>query len=152
MKKTIPIFIAIVILVGAGAFYGGMKYGQNKSSTPQNFQNMTEEERQQLFASGQRAVRMVNRDGQASDRFSNGEIIAKDGQTITVKSQDNSSKIVFYSESTNIQKSTNGTTEDLQIGQQITVSGTDNSDGSIAAQNIQLITNTQQMPPPDRLD
>ena len=152
MKKTIPIFIAIVILVGAGAFYDGMKYGQNKSSTPQNFQYMTEEERQQLFASGQRAVRMVNRDGQASDRFSNGEIIAKDGQTITVKSQDNSSKIVFYSESTNIQKSTNGTTEDLQIGQQITVSGTDNSDGSIAAQNIQLITNTQQMPPPDRLD
>jgi hypothetical protein len=138
MKKAIPIFIAIVILVGAGAFYGGMKYGQGKGLTPQNFQNMSTEQRQQLFASGQGATRIGNRDGQGTDGFSGGEIIAKDDKSITVKMQDNSSKIVFYSDSTKIQKFTDGTAEDLTIGQQVTTTGTANSDGSLTAQSIQI--------------
>ena len=137
MKKAIPIFIAIVIIVGAGAFWGGMKYFQSKSPTPQSFQNMTQEQRQQLFASGQGAARLGN-GARSEGGFSSGQIIAKDDKSITIKMPDGSSKIVFYSESTKIQKTADGTIADIQIGQEVSSNGTANSDGSVTAQTIQI--------------
>ncbi len=147
MKKNILVTVAIVLVVGAGAFWGGMKYGQSKSPTPQSFQNMTQEQRQQLFASGQGAARIGTRNGQEASGFSGGEIIAKDDKSITIKMQDNSSKIVFYSDSTKIQKSTDGTAGDLVIGQQVTTNGTANSDGSVTAQTIQIRPNVPSPSP-----
>jgi hypothetical protein len=78
MKKTIITVIVVALLVGAGAFYGGMKYGQGKGLTPQNFQNMTQEQRQQLFANAGGGTRTGTRNGQGAGGFSGGEIIAKD--------------------------------------------------------------------------
>lgn len=51
---------------------------------------------------------------------------------------DGSSKIVFISESTAINKSTAGTKADLTTGEQITVFGTQNQDGSVTARNISI--------------
>ncbi len=83
MKKTIIIVIAVAIVVGAGAFWGGMKYGQGKSLTPQSFQNLTQQQRQQLFANAGGA-RTGSRNGTGGG-FSGGQIIAKDDKSITVK-------------------------------------------------------------------
>ena len=142
MKKTIPVFIIIAILVGAGAFYGGMKYAQSKSPTPRSFQNMTQEQRQQLSANIGGVARNGTRNA-AGGGFSDGQIIAKDDKSITIKIPDGSSKIVFYSESTKIQKTADGTTTDLEVGQQVSANGTANSDGSLTAQTIQIRPNVQ---------
>jgi len=87
MKKILPIIITIII-IGAGAFYGGMKYSQSK--TPQgsvqgNFQNLSNlspEERQQRFqqmgSAGMIGMRGARSGDGTGSSFANGEIISKD--------------------------------------------------------------------------
>lgn len=140
MKKFL-ILLVIVILVGAAAFFGGMKYGQAKSGKQsagsQNFQNMSADQRRQLFAAGTAGN---FRNGQNSGGFVSGEIVAKDDKSMTVKMPDGSSKIVFFSKSTDIAKSVSGAAGDLEIGKNVTASGTANQDGSLTARTIQLRT------------
>ena len=139
MKKILPIII-IVILVAAGSFFAGMKYGQSKSSanlSRGNFQNMSPEEQQQRIQQmGTAGVGFRgNREGSG---FATGEIIAKDDKSITVKLPDGGSKIVFYSETTEVGKFVDGASTDLEVGETVIVNGKTNEDGSITAQSIQM--------------
>ena len=49
-----------------------------------------------------------------------------------------SSKLVFFSDTTSINKPATGTPEDLTAGKQITVIGQAGDDNSLTAQNIQI--------------
>ena len=138
-NKIIIIAVATVLIVGAGAFYGGMKYQQGKdSSLAQNFsgQRMRAGNGAGNFQGG---VQGGGRGGaQAGAGFINGEIIAKDDKSVTIKLGDGGSKIVFYSASTQMQKMADMSLGDLAIGQQVVANGTVNSDGSVTAKTIQL--------------
>lgn len=128
--KNILLFITVLIIVGGGAFYGGMRYEQSKKFFPQDFQNFSPEQRQQFF---------LQREGQRVDgRFLVGKVIGKDEKSLTLKMQDNSTRIVFFSDSTKISKTTEGKIDDIEIGKQIIVSGSQNSDGSYSAKTIQV--------------
>jgi hypothetical protein len=116
--------IVLVVVVGVGAFFGGMKYQQSKQPA---FARQ--------FGAAQGGGTGGNRTG---FRPVTGEIMASDDKTITVKLQDGSSKIVFFSDTTQINKAETASKSDLQTGQQVAVFGTQNSDGSVTAQNIQL--------------
>ncbi len=126
MKKIIPIIIVAAFLIG-GSFYGGMLYGQSKKSLagPQNFQ-----------ANGGNFQRGTTKDSGAA--MLNGEVTAKDEQSLTIKTSDGSSKIVFFSDATQISRMAEGTVSDVEIGKQIIVTGQQNSDGSYTAKTIQL--------------
>jgi len=50
-----------------------------------------------------------------------------------LKLRGGNTRIVFYSGSTQINKQTSGTADDLAVGSAIMVTGTANSDGSISA-------------------
>jgi len=142
--KIVLVFIGAAIILGVGSFYGGMKYGQSKiTGNFANLRNLSPEERQQMGAgiAGSFGSRTGNQTGAG---FINGEIISKDNQSITVKLRDNSSKIVFYSGTTEISKFASGASGDLEIGKTVTINGTVNSDGSITGQSIQ-IRPTQQI-------
>ena len=148
MNKTLLLSImAVVVVVGGGAFYGGMKYAQSRNPRGQfsraDLQNLSSEERQQrlqeLGANAGAGFRGGAGGGQrGGGGLTAGEIIAKDDKSITVKLSDGGSKIIFLSDSTTISKMTDGTKSDLEIGKQVTVNGSANSDGSVTAQNIQL--------------
>ena len=137
--------VAIIVVVGGGAFYGGMQYGVSKTKAAQvaargNFgggAGANGGQRSSVGAQGgQNGGQRMN--GGASGGFANGSIISKDDKSITVKSQDGSSKIIFFSDSTTIGKATSGSVSDLATGQQVMVNGKTNSDGTITAQNIQI--------------
>lgn len=140
MKKNIIIVIAIivVIVVGAGSFYGGMKYSQSKSPAGRGLANLSPEQRQARFqqmgganAEGQRGTRTGN-------GFAAGEIVSKDADSITVKLSDGGSKIVLFSTSTQVMKFSAGSLNDLVVGENITVNGSANQDGSVTAQSVQI--------------
>ena len=137
MKKFLPAFIAIVIIVGGAAFYGGMKYGESKKNIGgrngfadfKDFQNFPSDGQGRLGVPG-------SKDGGVN--FTSGEIISADEQSVTVKLQNGGSKIIFFSDSTKITKTAEGAVADLTAGETIMVSGTANQDGSITAETIQL--------------
>ena len=137
MKNILLVAVAVAVLVGGGAFYGGMKYAQGRGSRG-NFANLTPEQRQQFQANAGGGFRNGQGRGGMGGMFVAGEIISKDDKSITIKLQDGGSKIVFYSDNTDVGKSVSGTSADLEIGKNITTNGTANSDGSITAQSIQI--------------
>ncbi len=137
MNKLITIVIVVAVVVGVGAFYGGTKYAQSQAPqrNAQGFQNLSPEERQQR-------VRQFGGSGGgnrgAGGGFTSGEILSKDDKSITVKMRDGGSKIIFYSDTTEVGKFVNGTLSDIEIGKTVSVNGKTNSDGSITAESIQL--------------
>ena len=137
MKKIISIILVIIVagaLVG-GAFYGGMKYGENKTTKGIN------QERQQRFQQMGASVAgaIDGRSGnQAGNNFVTGEIISKDDKSITIKLRDGGSKIIFFSDTTEIDKFTTGSSSDFEAGKTVMITGKTNQDGSITAQSIQL--------------
>lgn len=139
MKKTFPIIIAVIVLIGVGSFYGGMKYGQKKTTVPArgNFQNF----QGQAGANG-----AGTKTGRANGSgFVAGRIIAQDEKSITVQlgnlgqtSGQGGSKIVFFSNATEVGKFVNGAISDLKVGETVSVTGQTNADGSMTAQSIQI--------------
>lgn len=149
-KKKIATFVAIVGVVGAGAFYGGVKYGMSKNVSGADrskfagrqgaMQNGQGGQNQRMAGSGKQGA------GGTDGGFSGGEIISKDEKSVTIKTRDGGSKIVYFSDATSIGKETSGATSDLTMGQQVMISGKTNTDGSIAAQNIQIRSAQEQTP------
>lgn len=128
-NKNIFLVFGLLILVGAGAFYGGMKYQEGQGGN--NFVNGVRGGMMGRNGVGQNGAR-------GGFRPVSGEIISADEKTITVKLQDGSSKIVLFSDKTTINKADVATKTDLKAGVKVAVFGTTNTDGSITAQNIQL--------------
>ncbi len=129
MNKTILIAVIAVIVVGAGAFFAGMKYQETKRTT--TF-------RQQLNGRTGGGQFQGNGNRTAGLRPVSGDIISADDKSITVKLADGSSKIVIFSATTEINKANKVGKEELKTGEKVAVFGTQNSDGSVTAQNIQL--------------
>lgn len=122
------IIIGLVVVVGVVAFFGGSAYGKSKTASAQ-------QARIAQFGGrgGMGGMRGANGGG-----FTAGDIIAKDATSITIKMRDGSTKIVFYSDTTEVGKMVSGTAADLAVGKTVTVMGKANADGSITAQSLQL--------------
>jgi hypothetical protein len=145
MKKNIIIGVAVVALIGAGCFYGGLTYGKGGKPGVNNFgkgdfANLTESERAERFAQMGNGVNPI---GQRTNRIGGadmigGEIISIDDVSITVKLPDNGSKIIYISASTKVSKMIEGNLEDLASGTSIMINGTTDSDGNITAETIQI--------------
>lgn len=132
MKKTIIIALIAAAVVGAGAFYGGLEYSQSKNPRGMaqgNFSN---------FNSGQQGVNRSGNGLRSGSGFVSGEIISKDDKSITVKLTNGGSKIVFYSDTTEIGKFVSGAKNDLVVGETVMANGQANQDGSTTAQSIQI--------------
>jgi len=127
MKKNIIIWIIIVIVVGAGGFYGGMTYQKGVKVTP--------------AAGAARAGFTGNRTGRtgaAGAGFTSGQILAKTNNSLTIKVAAGGSEIVFLAPSSQIMQSSTTTIASLNVGQSIMVTGTTNSDGSVTAKTVQV--------------
>jgi hypothetical protein len=136
-KKIKHIIIcAIVLMATAGiAFYAGILYSKNSKISDFN---------DQRFGSGN-IPENTSFNRQANPNSNLGEIIAKDEKTITIKLSSGGSKIILLSESTQINKISQGYAEDLKIGENVMVQGTTNSDGSVTAKTIQITPDAEDM-------
>ncbi|RJQ31844.1 MAG: hypothetical protein C4562_05235 [Actinobacteria bacterium] len=142
-KQIISIVFAVTLVaVGVGAFFGGVYY-QSSKSPASAFAAMRNAGG--FPGGGPGGGQMMRRFGQngssnAGD-FATGEITAKDEESITVKTRDGGSKIVYYSKSTAVNKMVKGNDSDLTKGKQVMVSGKSSAEGSLTAKNIQIRPN-----------
>ena len=128
MNKKIISIIAALVIGAAGGFFGGMKYQQNK--TVKTFAG-----RAGQFGPNSQGGR---RGGAGGTGFSGGQVIAKDGKSITVKLNNGGSQIVLLAPSTQYRKAVDGTLSDVSVGSQVAATGSSNADGSLTAQSVQI--------------
>jgi hypothetical protein len=145
-KKILRVLGALVI--ASGSFYAGTRYdrlsGTASLRRTGNFADLSPEERQARFQQ-MGAVGMSGRRGMRAEGiadFTNGEVIAKDDRSITVKLRESGSRILFLSGTTQIMKSTSSSIADLSIGAQVMATGKANADGSINAESVQIRPST----------
>lgn len=116
--------VVVALVVGGLGFFGGIRYTQAKRTAQ--------------VASARTGAGFAGRRGGSGGGFTGGQIISKDDKSITIKTNNGGSMIVFVSPSTQIAKSVSGALTDLATGQNVTVTGTTNSDSSLTAQMVQI--------------
>lgn len=132
-KNNLVITLAVALVVGVFGFIGGMQY--QKSKTVKNTQGFGNQRGEVVRQKGN-GIQAGNRAG--ANRPVSGEIVDMDETSITVKIQDGSTKILTYSDSTVVNKTSEGSIADLSIGDTISVVGQESSQGTITAQTISL--------------
>lgn len=137
-KKKLPLAIAFGLIVLVIVFYAGRLSVSSRARevSRQNFAsgNLLGQQGRSEGTKGVTRGRM----GQGGINMVGGEIIGKDEKSITVKLSDGGSKIIYFSDSTVIDRLDKATFEDLMIGRSVSVNGMINNDGSLSAQIIQL--------------
>lgn len=140
--KNIIICVTVLIAVTGTSFYAGVIFSKNNKTSRFNAQG---------FGNGNISENTsFNKQANTNSNF--GEIIAKDEKSITIKLSSGGSKIILFSESTQINKLSRISVQDLELGENIMVQGTVNSDGSVSAKTIQTspqlgdFQNTQNQP------
>jgi hypothetical protein len=130
MKSNV-ILIAILALVigGAAGAYGGIQY---QKSQRLSFGGSAGFAARAGGAGAAGGVRGRNGNGAV------GTILSVDSNSITVKMNDGSSKIVLLTGTTAINKAATAAVSDLTTGETVSAFGTTNTDGSITATNVQI--------------
>ena len=148
MKKHHVIIISLI--VAGAAFYGGTLYAKASSSLPSgNFAKGSFPAGQGNFQRGQLPSGATGQNSVArgsGEEMTRGDIFSVDESSITVKTEQGGSKIIFFSDKTDITETLTVTKENLAEGKTVMVTGETNDDGSISANTIFI---REAMPTPE---
>ncbi len=144
MNKTLVVIgvILVIVAVGGGSFWAGMKMGENRI-----IQDPTRLFQQMRGQGGQFRVQFPEMVGTPPSgveaRWIGGGIMgtieAVEGDTLLVTTEEGEVR-VQTTDTTLIEKSMAVGVEDLAVGEQVVVSGSRNDDGSITARFIRIFT------------
>jgi hypothetical protein len=126
MKKTIPLILLTAVVAGGLGFWGGMAYQTSKATASRT------------AAAAQYAGRAGRTGATAAGGFVSGQVLSMDAQSITVQLRAGGSQVIFYTPTTTASKPTDVPVSSIAVGDNITVMGTANSDGSVTANSIQV--------------
>lgn len=132
MKNPFPALIITAVVVGAAGFYGGIRYQQTRPPQPGSF-SARAGRGQFPIASGSPQIRF-----NASNRPLSGEILSLDEQSLTLKLEDGSSKIILLPDSVVINQTEVASKTDLTVGSTIIVFGNGDDSGTVTADSINL--------------
>jgi hypothetical protein len=146
MNRTVKIIMAVVgaLIVLAGGFYGGTVYGkqQAQASLPQGFRDRMTQFTPGDELPGAAVQRQFGQAGGGQIAALGGGLMGQieeiDGNSLLVTGFDGQKTSVQATDTTLIEKYASVTVADLQIGEEVVVSGSENEDGSITARSIQV--------------
>lgn len=142
VNKTLVISVLLIVLALGGGFFAGVTYEKGKTVA-----------RNGLYAFGQNGQMMRGRfGGQNGQAFRpvRGQVLSIGQNTMTVKLANGNSEIVVFGQSTQFVKSQVASSSDVTTEDNVVVIGTQNSDGSITAQNVQIIPGSLVTPAPTK--
>jgi hypothetical protein len=128
----------VVIGVGVGCLFGGKAWGDNGSSTNDGSNQTWADGNRPSGMPGDGSMPAGAPGGRNGGNMVSGSIIAIDADSITVQTTDGSTKIVLVGSSATISLVTAGSASDLKTGENVVVSGTTNTDGTVTATSIRL--------------
>jgi hypothetical protein len=132
MSKHVITTIVVAVVIGVVGFFGGAKYGEGKAKA------VTPASATGTAGVGGFAGRAGGRGG-AGGGLVTGQIIKQDASSITVQLPGSAgTKLVMFAPSTTVGRIATGTPADLTTGENVIVTGTANSDGSVSATSIQI--------------
>jgi hypothetical protein len=141
MKKIVIIIglLLVIVAVGGGSFWAGMKMGENRV-----IQDPTRFFQERIRGQGGQFPGMVGTPpaGGEAGRMGGGvmgTIKAVEGDTLVVTTEEGEIR-VQPTDTTLIEKSMAVDVGDLEVGEQVVVSGSRNDDGSITARSIRVST------------
>ncbi len=140
-KKIIWLMVAVAIIVGGLAFYAGTKYAAKSKAGAYGAQARGGNAAFGGTARGQGRGGMAGANGAG---FTGGKVLSKDATSVTVQARDGSSKVVFFTTATPVSKMVAGAQSDIAVGQEVTIVGTTNPDGSVSASSIQVRPATEE--------
>ena len=132
-NKNVMMLVAVMLIIAAaaGGFFGGMMYQKNQAPS---FGMMGQNGSRQGGT-----FRTFGQNGQNSNfRPVRGQVVNMDNSSLTVKMSDGSTKLVVLSQSTAFMQSSKASLSDIKTGDTVNVVGTQNSDGSVTAQDVQI--------------
>jgi hypothetical protein len=128
MKNNQLVIIVVALIFGIGGFFGGKAFSDYQRAQQRgNFGRQ--------FATGASGTAGRNR---LNGRPVSGSVMSIDEKSLTVKMVDGSTRIVILPDSATFSETINASKSAIKVGGNIAAFGTDNTDGSITAQNIQL--------------
>jgi len=142
-KGIITIVVITLVALGAG-FFGGVQFQKSqKVKTPSGFQGGLQDGLGKGTTTTRNGTAGMNRNG---NQPVSGEITSIDDTGVTIKTADGGSKIIIFSSSTKVNKTTEGSKSDLTKGATVMIIGTTGTDGTVTAQTVNIgnITPTMQ--------
>mgnify|MGYP001768331299 CR=1 FL=1 len=148
MSKPMQIILGLVVLVlvAAGSFFGGMLVGKQQASAaaPVSF-SADFQPPAGVIPLGDPSAR-PNAPGQqgAAGRFAAqpgmlvGQIESIEGNTLLIAGAEGQQTQVQVTDTTLIEKNASVTVADLETGETVMISGSENDDGSITARSLQV--------------
>lgn len=143
MRKRFALLLAAVVAVGL-AFGAGLASCQSGTNGASQTAARTPDGAQAngIQSAGQGPI---TKDGAAAtqggnsrtSRMVNGSVTAVDGNTVTVSTQQGDTKVKL--DGAKIQKTVDGSIEDLKPGQRVMVTGQSGPDGSFSATTVQVV-------------
>ncbi len=133
-KKNKIILFVVVAIIAALCFWAG--YASGKKGTASGAAGQFAGQ----FGGGTFARGANARRGGAgaAGGFTVGNVVSSDSQSVTIQTQDGSSKVILLAPSTQVQKTVPGNLSDVSAGESVMISGQTNGDGSITASSIQI--------------
>jgi len=130
INKTMVIAALLIVIALGGGFVAGMQFQKGRALLTRNGSYAT------FRQNGQTRMRF----GQNGQNFRpvRGQVLSIDASGLTVKLSDGSSRIVVVSGTTTFVKSASAAQSDVKTGDTVMVVGTQNSDGSITALDVQI--------------
>jgi len=140
-KSFVILILVIILVVGAigGAFIGGQALGKSQGKTEAN---QALESQLSQFSGGRQGMSPEGSTlpgGMGGIFFrggTSGTVAEVEGNMLTLDALDGTKVRVVISDQTTIEKMAQGTTTDISAGTTITVTGQENTDGSIQATSI----------------
>lgn len=127
VNKNIIISVAISAIV-----FGGVGYYVGKGSASSSSMRMPGAQM------GNGAMRGGFARGGANGGVISGDIVSADDSSLTVKTRDGGSRVVLLTSGTKVAKQVDGVKSDVKQGVSVMIIGTQNSDGSVTAETVQI--------------